>query len=220
MSLKFWKWKWSRNEEAINSTYSATIEGLGGPVTLTAIPDRSYFAKALNHTLAFEGIFSNHRNDSGGETMYGVTKEDARDYGYLGPMKNLQLPTAEAIYFKKYWEPCNLTRVAQISQEVANEVFDTGVNMGIGRNREMLQRGINLFNRNEKNYKNLQRDGQIGEKTLQGLTYIKGTGELKKLVMILNLFQGYKYIEFCEANETQEIFFRGWFKRVFKEWNK
>ena len=50
----------------------------------------SRFLKFFNYILLVEGSYSNDRNDKGGETKYGITKEKARECGYKGSMKILQ----------------------------------------------------------------------------------------------------------------------------------
>lgn len=42
------------------------------------------FEKAFTHTLGIEGSYSNNPNDTGGETMWGITKALAVHYGYSG----------------------------------------------------------------------------------------------------------------------------------------
>ena len=40
------------------------------------------FLKFFNYILLVEGSYSNDKNDKGGETKYGITKERARECGY------------------------------------------------------------------------------------------------------------------------------------------
>ena len=40
------------------------------------------FEKAFTHTLGLEGKYSNNPNDTGGETMWGITKALTIRYGY------------------------------------------------------------------------------------------------------------------------------------------
>ena len=49
----------------------------------------SRFLKFFNYILLVEGSYSNDKNDKGGETKYGITKERARECGYKGNMKDL-----------------------------------------------------------------------------------------------------------------------------------
>ena len=47
------------------------------------------FEKIFDYLLKVEGGYSDDKHDKGGETTWGVTKEEARKNGYNGPMKNL-----------------------------------------------------------------------------------------------------------------------------------
>ena len=58
----------------------------------------SRFLKFFNYILLVEGGYSNDKNDKGGETKYGITKEIAREYGYTGNMRDLTKATAQKIY--------------------------------------------------------------------------------------------------------------------------
>ena len=43
----------------------------------------------IERTIGHEGRYSNHADDTGGETMFGITKAVARSNGYGGPMGQL-----------------------------------------------------------------------------------------------------------------------------------
>lgn len=58
------------------------------------------FDKIFSFMLAVEGEYSNDKNDKGGETTWGVTKDEARRNGYYGSMKNLTKDFAKK-YLKK-----------------------------------------------------------------------------------------------------------------------
>ncbi len=77
-----------------------------------------------------EGGYSNHPSDTGGETMWGITVAVARANGYTGPMRSMPRDTAKDIYRRKYFVLPGFDRVAEQSAAVAEELFDTGVNMG------------------------------------------------------------------------------------------
>jgi lysozyme family protein len=169
------------------------------------------FENALKVTLEFEGLFSNDKFDTGGKTKYGITEAVARNFGYKGDMKDLPLDIAKAIYKKNYWDVNLLDQVN--SQKIATEMFDTGVNMGTKISVLAIQRAINLLNRSQQNFKNIEVDGMMGPKTLGLINELTVKDEIS-LLKTLNIIQGYRYIEICDKNETQETFYRGWLKRV------
>jgi lysozyme family protein len=90
------------------------------------------FDQLIGPLLAVEGGYSNNKADAGGETNWGVTAAVARENGYAGPMAAMTRDQAAAIYRAKYWAKPGLYLVAPLSPKIAEELFDTGVNMGTG----------------------------------------------------------------------------------------
>ncbi|MEJ2767510.1 glycoside hydrolase family 108 protein [Mycetohabitans sp. B46] len=171
------------------------------------------FDDAFEKTVAREGGYSNHPDDSGGETAYGITEAVARAEGYLGPMALLPLATAKAIYRRRYWERLHLEDVAALSAPIALELFDTGVNMGTQVAAQFLQRALNVFNRRQADYPDMMVDGLIGLKTIAALKAFldkrKASGQVA-LLKALNSLQGARYIELAERREKDEAFVFGW----------
>lgn len=114
-----------------------------------------------------EGGYSNDANDSGGETMYGVTIAVARANGYQGDMRELPLETAKQIYQAKYWTP---VRCDELPDAVRYEVFDMAVNMGTSTAAKVLQRALGVAD-----------DGVIGPATLAAAQAADTSGLLRKL---------------------------------------
>lgn len=172
-----------------------------------------HFTEVFNETLALEGKYSNNSNDSGGETMYGVTARVARKCGYLGEMKDLPSDIAEKIAKNEYWDPIKGDEIALISLLIAKELFDTGYNMGIGTAGTFLQRCLNAFNKQGKVFKDLVVDSNIGSGTVVTLAeFIKLRGKEGEIVLLrgLNCLQGARYIGIAEADVRQEEFCYGW----------
>jgi lysozyme family protein len=112
-------------------------------------------------------------------------------------------------YKVKFWDYLKLDQVN--NQKIANELFDTSVNMGQGIAALFLQRSLNVSNRNGKDYPDLQLDGAIGPVTINALNNHPRQEQVLKL---LNTLQGARYISICEANPSQEIFMTSWLSRV------
>ena len=55
--------------------------------------------------------------------------------------------------------------------------------------------------------------GIIGNMTLKAL---KSNRDLDFLYKAMNVLQGYHYISLVEKDTSQQVFIRGWFKRVFE----
>jgi Putative secretion activating protein len=160
-----------------------------------------------------EGGYVNDPKDPGGETIWGITKAVARENGYTGPMRAMTRDQAKAIYRAKYWAKPGLYLIAPLSAAIAEEVFDTGVNMGTGTAGMMLQRALNALNRQGKDYADIKVDGAIGPATTAALkAFLTKRGAKGETVMLkaLNCLQGARYIEIAEAREASEAFVFGW----------
>lgn len=175
----------------------------------------SLFDTLVSELLGIEGGYANDPADSGGETNWGVTVATARRYGYAGPMRDMTREHAKAIYKSRYWTDPGFEAVAGMAPEVAAELFDTGVNAGVGAAAAFLQRCLNVLNRNGADYADIATDGDIGPGTLRALHgYVlkRGTEGQIILVRMLNCLQGAFYIELAERRQKDERFVYGWIR--------
>lgn len=173
------------------------------------------FDQELQRLLGIEGEFSDHQDDSGGATRYGITEGKAREHGYTGPMEELPPELARKIYRADFWDALNLDEIGQASRRVAGELFDTGVNCGAEVAGEFLQRCLNAFNRRQKDYADVTVDGLPGIRTIEALSaFLKFRGRDGEVVLLraLNSLQGARYIRLVEAREKDEAFCFGWFR--------
>lgn len=171
------------------------------------------FEAAFQHTVGIEGGYSDHPSDRGGPTKFGITEQVARANGYKDDMKEMPLYVAQRIYRIQYWDIMRLDTVDAVSPEIAEELFDTGVNMGVGTAGKFLQRALNVFNKGATAYPDLTVDGVIGPVTVSNLkSLLTARGEKGKRVLLnaLNAQQGVRYIEIAEKNPSQEDFEFGW----------
>jgi lysozyme family protein len=181
------------------------------------------FKTAYKITMAHEGGWANNPADTGGETWRGIARNKHPDWlgwmlvdkakhgdfpANLNSVSGLQ-DMVESFYKVKFWDYLKLDQVN--NQKIANELFDTSVNMGQGIAALFLQRSLNVSNRNGKDYPDLQVDGNIGPVTINALNNHPRQEQVLKL---LNTLQGARYISICEANPSQEIFLNSWLSRV------
>lgn len=160
-----------------------------------------------------EGGYSNNPTDKGGETMWGITKAVAVAFGYAGSIALMPRETAMQIYRDRYWIQPGLDRVSQLNPLIAEELLDTGVNMGPSAAGKFLQRALNALNKQGTLYPDVTVDGGIGKMTLSALdTFLKIRGAEGQTVLLrmLNAQQAVRYIELSEDNRTQEEFEYGW----------
>ncbi|WP_310467656.1 glycosyl hydrolase 108 family protein [Sphingomonas sp.] len=161
-----------------------------------------------------EGGYSNHPADRGGATRFGVAEATARAHGYGGPMALLPRDEAAAIYRRLYWLRPRFDEVAKRSGKVAEELFDTGANMGPGIATTFLQRALTALNREGRDYPDLVPDGRVGAVTLAALDAFiaaRGTpGGETVLLRALEALQGERYLRLAEKRPANEVFLYGW----------
>lgn len=181
------------------------------------------FKTAYKITMAHEGGYANNPHDSGGETWKGIARKKHPDWpgwALVDKAKQGDFPSnlnsasglqdlVEMFYKVKFWDYLKLDQIN--NQKIANELFDTSVNMGQGIAALFLQRSLNVSNRNGKYYPDLQVDGNIGSVTVNAVNNHPRPDQVLKLI---NTLQGARYIGICEANPSQEIFLTSWLSRV------
>lgn len=167
----------------------------------------------IENLLVVEGEYSNQPDDNGGPTRWGVTQATARQHGYTGDMRYFPLSDAKTIYKRIYWHRPGLHRIAEHAPRLAEELFDTGVNMGPAVAARFLQRTLNVLNRNGRDYQDIMLDGKIGRKTIAALAaFINKRDSLgeKTLIKAVEALQGERYIHLAESRPANESFLFGW----------
>ena len=172
------------------------------------------FEKIFDHLLKVEGGYSDDKHDKGGKTKYGITEEEARDFGYKGDMQDLTIDFAKNIYLKKYYLGNKLDKV--VNDKVALSICDWAVNSGRNGTKN-AQIAVNQLTN-----ANLDVDGIIGNKTLEALN----AADPEKFLEVYHNLQRIYYKGKVEADRTQEDFLAGWLNRVqrkeeyLKDWDK
>lgn len=165
------------------------------------------------HILGVEGGYSNHASDRGGETAWGVTVAVARRYGYAGPMIKMTRDWALKIYEARYFKEPGLDRVADVFPELARELFDVAVNMGVSWPGTFLQTALNRLNRRAKDYPNLRIDGDLGPASIAALQAFKakrGQAGERVLIIAVRIQKGARYFAITPEDDQNEDFFFGW----------
>lgn len=162
-----------------------------------------------------EGDYSNDPSDHGGPTRWGITEAVARAHGYTGDMRQLPQDLARQIYRQSYYIGPGFDQVATLSPRIAEELTDTGVNMGPPQAADFLQRALNALNKRGMFYADLTVDGHLGPQSIAALAgYLKARGVEGEgvLLLALNCLQGARYIELAESRPANEDFEYGWLK--------
>lgn len=167
----------------------------------------------INALLSREGGYVDDPNDRGGATNYGITEATARRNGFTGPMQSMTRAEAEGIYRNEYWHKPGYDAVFGISPGIAAELFDCGVNMGTNLATCFLQRSLNVFNREQRDYSDIRVDGDLGAATLEALhDFISRRGDEGEhtLLKAIVCLRGARYIELAEQRAANEQFVYGW----------
>jgi lysozyme family protein len=180
---------------------------------------------ALARTLGHEGGLANDPADRGGLTYRGIARRFHPDWpGW--PLVDQKLaaagrvaaddvdlaPQVAEFYRERFWKPLRADEYP--SQAVAEEVFDSAVNVGVKRASRWLQRALALLNDRGRLWPDLGVDGVIGRRTLDAMSACIASGREHALLAALNAQQGCHYLDLAEGDPTQERFLAGWLRRV------
>jgi lysozyme family protein len=189
------------------------------------------FNAAFEKTAAIEGGYVFDSDDAGGETYKGISRRFNPSWKGWDKIDEIKRTNSgkkkfdkifdqdedlqdEVLLFYKhaYWDKFWGDNIPV--QDIAEELFDTGVNIGVRRAVGFLQKGLNLLNRNKKNYPDIFEDGLFGRNTLKALQAYLEVDDVSNLLKVMNILQGMHYIEYMRKNPAQEKYARGWLKRV------
>lgn len=170
----------------------------------------------IDAVIAREGDYSDHPADRGGATCWGISEAVARANGYRGEMRNYPRVEAEAIYRRLYWERPGFARLAKFAPSVAQELFDSGVNLGPAAAISFLKRALNAMNRNGADYADVDAVPLIDDASLAALqSFLAKRGPAGEAVLLkaLDALQGERYVHIAETRPVNEAFLYGWFAR-------
>lgn len=98
------------------------------------------FDEMLGQVLGYEGGFSDHPNDNGGATNYGITEATYRAYkgDNNADVRNITQEEVKEIYYNNYYKASGADKYAQAGDSAyAFAVFDAAVNHGVGAAQKM-----------------------------------------------------------------------------------
>ncbi len=155
------------------------------------------FDDAFDKLIGLEGGYSNHKDDPGRETMWGVTARVARADGYVGEMRDLPKERAKSIYRRSYWDSVMADELPEV---IRYSVFDAAVNSGPRQAIEWLQDAVDVG-----------ADGVIGPITLNAA---KAENPYKVLCRM-----NAERLDFMTSLPIWHTFSRGWARRIAENLN-
>lgn len=175
----------------------------------------SVVSSILDNLIGREGNYVNNPNDSGGETIWGITVKTARAFRYDGNMKDMTRIQAKQIYYFRYWTQPRISSVYLLDNPIAVRLLDIAVNAGPSKAGTFLQRALNVLGSQGKYYEHLTVDGAIGDITLYDLDqFFQARGDEARVILLkmITAQQSVFYIECAENKVQNEDFEWGWQK--------
>jgi lysozyme family protein len=185
-------------------------------------------AAALARVLEHEGGYADDPDDRGGETYRGIARRFHPDWSGWSRVDALKRgagfprslagdrrveEAVAALYRDLYWDRFHGDSLPD--QPLAEELFDTAVNLGVRRAVRFLQDSLNLLNRSQRNYADLVVDGWFGDATLDAVRAVVAVdGDARFVVRLINAMQAAHYIDVMRHDSTQEKYARGWLTRA------
>ena len=150
------------------------------------------FFTAFDKLLGHEGGYSDHKDDPGGKTRYGITEAVAREVGYRGDMRELPIDLAQRIYKERYWDA---VQAESLPADVRYIVFDGAVNSGVVQSAKWLQRACGVKD-----------DGVVGPQTIRAANALSPDGLKRKILA--------QRLRFMATLSNWPAFGRGWANRI------
>lgn len=185
------------------------------------------FNEAYSLTEGFEGEYIFDADDPGGETYKGIArkfhpnwegwkiidvhKNQEKDNFRKALGSNVELQKLVDIFYKEtFWDRMSLSNAE--SQAVANYLFDIAVNCGISKSSKYIQRTLNVLNRCEKDWPDINVDGKIGPQTI-GVLNLAIKKREKNILKALTALRIVHYFTISERSEKFEKYVNGWLNR-------
>ena len=172
--------------------------------------------KALVVVFGHEGGLQCDPSDPGNWTggKVGLGKQGCTKYGIATntypkeDIKKLTIARAAVLYKRDFWNPLRLSEFE--SQGIANEIFDTAVNCGVGAGGNIVIQLVNIFGpahyklTGRPNAEQVEWINKYTRKKVNRTTFYKA----------LNVLQGERYLMIIRNNPRMMRYSNSWFSRV------
>ena len=154
------------------------------------------FNTAVTKTLIHEGgsRVTDDPDDSGGLTKYGISQ---RSYPNLD-IRNLTEEQAKDVYKRDYWDKVSGDKITD--QQVAENLFDTAVNMGPKTASRLAQIALDL----------VPVDGIIGPNSIKAIN----AAAPETFMAEFTIAKIARYAHICNKNKSQKKYLLGWINRA------
>ena len=150
------------------------------------------FNGAFDLLMEVEGGYVCDKDDSGGETKYGISKASYPHEDIC----NITVERAKEIYKRDYWDRC---KCDQLPDCLSVAVFDFAVNSGTNRAIMLLQKALDVTV-----------DGIIGNQTIGAANRLNPRKTLEKYIDLRTDF----IMNIVKKKPDQQCFLRGWTNRI------
>lgn len=158
------------------------------------------------------GEYTNHPNDKGGPTKWGITLNFYQTHvdsdATKETIKNLRRSKAVKIYKDTFWNPANFAvedyNMADLPVPIGEVTMSYSINMGWKNAHELLQETLNEVG------PDVSIDGWLGPKTINAAHEIEET----KLLNNFSIQAAARYSRIIINDHSQEVFLEGWMRRV------
>lgn len=162
--------------------------------------------KALDYLLEEEGGWSNHKHDTGGATMYGVTqgtynawrKKKGRTQQSVSKITHEE---ARELYESEYW---NAASCDKLPWPISYLCFDAAVNSGPKRGKEWVQAGLGV-----------RVDAAVGPGTIAAAKAAVDDSDAGKILAIVDARATF-LARLIQGKPTQADFLLGWWRRTLR----
>lgn len=193
----------------------------------------SDFEPAFRRTLKFEGVtLEKVAGDSGGLTFCGIAR--ASNPAFPGWteidnfLKTLSIKEAAAIcvkdtalmsmvkdiYRKKYWDGPGYGKIED--QDLANQVYDAGVNFGTTKFSDGPNPGTSRANKGLQGVLGLMADGMLDERTFEACNHPEPPLTVNGIVDLFLTWRRHYYQTIVAEKPQMEKFLKGWLNRCVK----
>lgn len=174
------------------------------------------FQKIYSNTSMFEGIWSDHPEDRGGETKFGISRKFLESLGLNGGDLNgdgkidcadvleVDAFTARELLQMHFWTKPGIWRLPDV---LAMVTFDFAVNAGARQAVKVLQRAIQ-----KATGMLVKDDGLIGPVTLSAACSMPMEVKFEAARLALDGRRDF-YCELTQRKPDQRVFLKGWLNR-------